>query len=204
MEDIPLNRLFNRARVDDRQVNEVIGMAHGIIADGQVNQQEIEYLFKWLVANLEVGQNPVVILLFQRIKAALSDGQFDAEESRELLELLTRFAGGNFEMGETLKASTLPLCDPQPQIEFEGSRFCFTGTFAFGSRRDCEAAVADRGGTVGAVSKQTRYLVIGAYATESWMHSSFGRKIEQAVEFRSKGLPISIVEENHWVKQMKP
>jgi len=40
--------------------------------------------------------------------------------------------------------------------------------------------------------------VLGAYATESWAHSSFGRKIEKAVDMRFSGVPIPIVGENHW------
>ncbi len=42
-------------------------------------------------------------------------------------------------------------------------------------------------------------LVIGAYATDSWAHSSFGRKIEKALEIREEGSQISIVSELHWV-----
>ncbi|WP_281405492.1 hypothetical protein [Mesorhizobium sp. B2-6-4] len=40
--------------------------------------------------------------------------------------------------------------------------------------------------------------MIGAYATESWKHSSFGDKIVKATAWRDQGLPISIVAESHW------
>jgi len=199
--EVGLHRLFNRARVDDRQVNELIGMAHGIIADGIVNQAEAEYLFKWVVANRVLSENPIIKLLYDRIEGVLADGKLDPDESADLLETLTRFCSGDFEVGETLKATTLPLCQPAPTI-FLNSNFCLTGTFAFGSRSACEAAISERGGVAGSLTRGTRFLVIGAYATESWAHSSYGRKIEKAVEMRSAGVPISIVGESHWVEHL--
>ena len=203
MSDAELHLLFNRARVDDRQVNELIGLAHGIIADGAVNQAEAEYLFKWIVANATLTDNPVINLLYSRVNKILDDGRLDPEEATDLLETLTRFSAGDFEVGEALKATSLPLCDPAPQLTFYGSNFCFTGTFAFGSRRECEKAVLERGGAPGSLTQKTSYLIIGAYATDSWAHSSYGRKIEKAVGMRTNGIPISIVAEDHWVGEMR-
>lgn len=203
MSETALHRLFNRARIDDRQVNELIGLAHGIIADGVTNQAEAEYLFKWMAANRSVSANPVVGLLYDRVDLMLADGKLDPDEARELLDTLTHFAAGDFELGEVTKATSLPLSDPAPTIRFSGSGFCFTGTFAFGSRRECEAAVADLGGIPCSLTMKTSYLVIGEYATESWAHSSYGRKIEKAVEMRDSGVPIAIVGESHWVGEMR-
>jgi NAD-dependent DNA ligase len=204
MSETGLHRLFNRARMDDRLVNELIGLAHGIIADGAVNQAEAEYLFKWIVANAEQADNPVLKLLYDRVEKVLADGVLDPDEATDLLEALTRFCAGDFEIGETLKSTSLPLCEPAPALSFGGSTFCFTGTFAFGSRKDCEKAVIDLGGIPGSLTRTTRYLVIGAYATESWAHSSFGRKIEKAVDMRASGVPIAIIGENHWVEHLRP
>lgn len=89
-----------------------------------------------------------------------------------------------------------------PIMTFNGVPICFTGTFAFGPRKDCEAAVLARGAVPGSLTAKTRYLVVGTYATDSWTQSAFGRKIEKAVEMRSAGKPIGIVCEAHWVEQM--
>lgn len=203
-EDTRLHRLYNRARLADREVNELLGLTHGITADGVVTQAEVEYLHKWLVAHTAGAANPVVASLLGRVDAILADGTVDPEEAAELFSVLQQFASGDFELGETLKATTLPLDAPPPAIEFAMSRFCFTGTFAFGTRKECEAAAKAKGGLCGSLNQETGYLVIGVYATDSWAHSTFGRKIEKAVEMRQKGLPISIVGEQHWVGQLGP
>jgi NAD-dependent DNA ligase (contains BRCT domain type II) len=203
MSETGLHRLFNRARMDDRLVNELVGLAHGIIADGVVNQAETEYLFKWIAANAGQTDNSVAKALYGRVGQVCADGVLDPEEAADLLQTLTRFCAGDFEIGEILKSTSLPLCDPAPAVRFDGSTFCFTGTFAFGSRKDCEKAVIDLGGIPGTLTRSTRYLVIGAYATESWAHSSFGRKIEKAVDMRADGIPIAIIGESHWVGYLR-
>lgn len=197
-----LYAIFNGARLRDRQIDELMGMAHGIIADGTVNKLEADYLYKWLVANQSVCENPLVGRLAQRIGIYLSDGVLDDEEAADLHNTLEQFAGGEFELGELLKATTLPVDEPAPPIVFEGKSFCFTGTFGYGSRKDCEAAVGERGGIAGSLKRSTDYLVIGVYATDSWAHSSYGRKIEKALENRSAGSKIAIVHEPSWVEAL--
>ena len=201
MSEGKLHMLFNRARIDDRQINELIGLAHGIIADGKVNQAEAKHLQKWLAANSEVSGNPVVGTLFLRVDEMLRDGHLGANESSELLETLTRFAGGDFELGEMLKSTDLPLDDPQPVPIFQERRFCFTGTFAYGSRSDCSRAIESRGGArEERPTRNTNYLVVGAYATDSWAHSAWGRKVEKVLDLREKGTTIAIIGESHWAR----
>ncbi|MBI3418677.1 MAG: BRCT domain-containing protein [Proteobacteria bacterium] len=108
------------------------------------------------------------------------------------------FSGGDFELGEILKSSTLPLDHPPPSISFKDRRFCFTGTFSTGARKDCEEAVCNLGGSTGSLTMETDYLVVGIYATDSWAHSSYGRKIEKALAMKQEGVPIAIIGEQHW------
>lgn len=87
-------------------------------------------------------------------------------------------------------------------MTFEGAHFCLTGTFAFGERKECEAAVADRRGVAGSLTKGTQYLVVGAHATDSRRQSGWGRKVERAAGRRDAGHPIAIVSEARWASQL--
>ncbi len=131
MDDARYNRLGG-PRISSRQIDELIGIARGVAADGTLNQGEIEFLQKWLAANAEISDQPVVRVLYQRINEILSDGVVDADECRELLDTLNSFSSRDFELGEVLKSTTLPLCDPAPKLTFIGTAYCFTGTFNFG------------------------------------------------------------------------
>jgi NAD-dependent DNA ligase len=197
------DQFYNRVgndRISSRQIDELIGIARGLCADNLLNELEVKFLEKWLVANLAASEQPLMGALYQRIQEILSDGMVTDSERGELLAALQSLSNDDFELGEVLKATTLPLCDPPPQIIFPDRHFTFTGTFKFGKRKDCESLVSDLGATVGSLTRKTDYLVIGLYATESWKHSTFGNKILDACEMRSSGLPIAIVSEEHWAK----
>ncbi|NNM78352.1 NAD-dependent DNA ligase [Sphingomonas sp. ID1715] len=185
-------------RITDRQIDELVGLARGIAADGMINQAEVEFLQKWLAANMAISDQPMVRRLYQRVNLILADGIADPEECRDLLDTLNSFSNRDFELGEVMKATTLPLCDPAPALTFRDRRYCFTGTFNFGQRKECQAAVTGRGGECGSLTRSTDVLVIGMYATESWKHSSFGTKIMKAVDLRESGVPIAIVSEAWW------
>ena len=191
---------FSTSRLDDRQTSELIGIARGVLADGKLCDVEIEFLYKWLVANEQVSLNPVVSVLYKRVSEILSNGIVNEDERQELFDTLTQLTGNDFVVGEILKATTLPLDDPAPDVTFLNKHFCFTGTFVFGSRRECEAAVESKGGSSGGLAHKTDFLVIGEYATDSWQQSSFGRKIERAIDLKGEGFPVAIISEPHWRK----
>lgn len=198
MTDQLLNRL-NGDRLQSRQVDELVGLARGLIADGAISQNEVRCLESWLAANLSISHQPLIALLYHRVRDILADGVADKEECDDLLSTLISFTAGDAELGEAPKSTTLPLCQPAPTLIFEGKQYCFTGTFSFGQRKHCEEAVMGRGAIAGSLTKKTNVLVIGAYATESWKHSSFGNKILKAADMRAQGVAISIVSEQHWV-----
>jgi len=194
------SRFFHQARIERRAADELIGMSAGLIADGTINQKEAEFLKAWIETNLPHLDDPVVNIIYRRLANMLSDGILQPEEGAELLELLHKFTGPTLATTKPHVApSTLPLCDPAPDITWLGRCFLFTGTMAFGPRKDCETLVLERGGLIGAsVSKKVHYLVVGSVGNDQWLHSTYGTKIRKAVELREAGAPLSIISENHW------
>lgn len=193
---------FGSDRIASRQVDELIGISSGLCADGVINQAEAEFLQKWLVANAGITTHPLLVELYERVTDILCDGMVDADERTDLFATLSTVAHRDFELGEVLKATSLPICDPPP-ILTGSETYCFTGTFSFGTRKQCEAAVIEKGGICGSLNQKTDVLVIGVYATDSWKHSSFGNKIIKAAEMRDNGVKISLVTEEHWSKYFK-
>lgn len=190
-------------RIEDRGISELIGIARGLVADGVVNELEADFLIRWLKENEHLTCWPFDVLN-KRVRAMLADGVIDAEERQELLELLRDLIGGKPAAGKAVNfASALPLTQPAPDIVFADKTFCFTGTFAFGERKDCQAAVVRLGGKPqDKVTTRLDYLVIGSLGNEDWMHSTFGRKIQQALDFNAKGRGIAIVSEDAWAQAL--
>lgn len=197
----PVVRAFNAARLSDRAVDELIGLCRGVLADGAVTDGEAKFLLQWMEANREAAGRWPCSPLYRRLRGMLVDKTLDPDEQSELLDLLLDITGGGLPIDERVASmsSSLPLCSPPPEVLFRDRSFCLTGKFIFGSRKQCEAALSERGASaLPNPTQKTSYLVIGAIGSKDWIHSTHGRKIEKAVELREDGYSIRIVSESHW------
>lgn len=193
---------FRSKDIARANIDQLIGMSQMAIADGVVTQEEADLLHQFLI-RASATPHPVTAALLKRTSEFLADGVLDEEESKELLSLLASIANGDLEVGELDKPATLPLCDPAPNVTFPNNRFCFTGTFLFGNRKDCEDVTSEVGGESGGFTKETSYLVIGRYVTDAWKHETFGQKIEAAMEQRAaEGRPY-IISEDCWATALE-
>lgn len=191
---------YSHKRLNDRAIDELIGLSRGMAADGIVNQAEAEYLKQWMEANVSYCEDRLVNQLYCRVQEMLVDKILDRQEQQELFQLMKMFTG-DVNPGEVARnlSTSLPIDDPPPPVEFPTMSFCLTGTFAYGPRRICEEVIIERGGQVQKkVSAQLDYLVVGLIGSRDWIHTSYGRKIEQAAKYREKYGSIVIITEDHW------
>ncbi len=190
---------FNRKSIDDRQIDTLIGLSHGLLADGKIDGLEAQFLFEWLIRSRQSTDHPIIVNLLSKVSSMLSDGILDDEETQELLSVLRQITGEPSEFGEIAKSASLPFCEPAPTVTFQGRTFLFTGTCAYGTRKQCQDVTEKLSGVCAkGVSKTLNYLVLGTYVTDSWIHETFGRKIEKAMQYRNDGAPIAIISETHW------
>ncbi len=185
---------------DTDAMQRLLGICKGLVADYRVNQMEIIALTDWLEQFREWTDNPIADDLRSLIANILQDGIVTSQEKESLLQILQSVAGYDLQLGVTGGLS-INLYNDDVQIIFPDKYFCFTGQFLFGVREDCHKATKDRGGNVQkSITQQTDYIVIGELSSRDWAHTSFGRKIQKAVEYRNKGVPVSIVQESLWVQ----
>jgi len=197
----PVVRKFNTDRLIDRAIDELIGICKGIIIDKSISDEEVQFLIHWLEVNKDQAHIWPASVLVDRINYFLSDNVIDAQEKEDLLNILTQVSGSS----DIANMSTsLPLCSPAPDIVFNARRFCLTGKFLYGPRKKCEYEIITRGGQAqSAPTQETDYLIIGCIGSTDWIHSTHGRKIEYAIELKSKGSPIAIISEEHWSNFLK-
>jgi NAD-dependent DNA ligase len=197
----PVIEGFCRKTRERRAVDELIGIAKGVVADGVVNQMEAEFLCRWLDENMHHALDVwPVNAVNRKVREMLSDGVIDGDERQALFDLLSQCVGGQ-PVAENVAsfATSLPFDDPLPAVTFEGHSFCLTGCFAMGPRKDCERQVVERGGIIyPSIKKDLNFLVVGTIGSRDWLHSTHGSKIMKAVEYRDKGRGIAIVGEDHW------
>lgn len=196
---------INAARRVDRAIHEMLGLVKGVIIDGVVTTGEAQYLASWINSNPESVHSWPGAALADRLNRIFADGQVDEDEREDLLFFMQNLAGPNHgQHGDANLATRLPIDDPKPTLRFEGSEYVFTGKFVWGTRKRCEEAVIDRGGICASnVTQRTTALVIGELGSRDWAHTSFGRKIQKAVDYRSSGVPLVIVDEEHWTTHLR-
>ncbi|GAB2791492.1 BRCT domain-containing protein [Dyella kyungheensis] len=188
-----------------RSVDELIGICRGILADGAVNRSEAAFLLDWLERHREFAETFPFSTLYPRVRDAMHDGVLDPDEQRDLLDALSATVGGEVvspSSGNSL-STELPFDNPFPTILHSASVFVVTGVFSYGKRRAVCEAIESRGGAVrAAVSPKTDYVVVGEVGSRDWLHSSYGRKIQEAAELRQAGSKISIIPERHWLESL--
>lgn len=200
----PARRGATARRLATRHMDELIGLCQGVLFDGAVSDVEAKNLLKWIESHRDAAGTWPGNVLYERICRALVDGSIDAEEERDLLDVLGKVAGGLPDHHSPRKTSTaIPFDDPVPPIEFPDRAFCMTGVFVYGARREVESIIVEKGGRIStAPSGKTHYLVVGTFGSEEWLHSTHGTKILKAVELRRSGKPIAIVTEEHWTQHV--
>ena len=194
----------NRSRLLDRGIDELVGFCRGTIADGVLNQAEAESLLTWINLHPHLATKFPANVLFARLTDALDDGRLEIDEARDVFELIAECVGASGDINMEPCTSTLPLDNPPPELLFSNRNFVLTGRFAWGPRQDVVNVIEFLGGCVKKnISEVVDYLICGHFGSTDWIHSSYGRKIETAMSFRSNGYDIYIISEKYWSDVIK-
>jgi NAD-dependent DNA ligase len=184
-------------------IQQLHGILHGILSDGIITKQEVEGLQDWINDNqFMIGTYPydeIDTLLC----SILEDGVVSKKEQNLLKVYFSQFvdientAINTSELEKLKKSIQLPvICSMNPHVIFNDKLFCFTGISLKENRKMVADIVVSHGGTyLDKLRKDTDYLIIGDKNNPCWVFSCYGRKIEQALEYRTKGVPIQVIKE---------
>jgi len=199
MEDYATATSLARRRLT-KSAQSLLGICAGLTADGTLNDQEISFLATWLNQNIEVTTIWPGSAIANRLNMILADGIITSEERAELIALLADISGNEF--ADTGSAATAGPSVPYDEAEvvFDGRSFCLTGTFYFGTRAACEKLVEKLGGqALDSVTGKLDYLVVGTGCSDDWANTTYGRKIETALQRKPRyGKPL-IISESAWI-----
>ena len=138
-------------------------------------------------------------VIHDEIHAVLAAGGVDEEKRAHLIKILKDLlAAPERELLARAWVSDIGY-DSAAEIEFSNRRFCLTGDFIHGPRRHCDAEIRERGGLIAAsVSQRVDFLVVGSLGSVEWKRGNFGAKIERAMYYKSRKLPMKILREAAW------
>lgn len=198
------NSGYSAGRRTERDLDTLVGICKGILADRKVNAAEIASLKIWFERHGDVFKKGLGASIFERIKRIYEDGIVTDEEQEDFRVFLEQAVEGGPAQDKAIDAKTSKFFDdPAPAVIFADNHFCFTGQFLSGSRAWCQKEVTTRYGIISDnVTLQTHYLVVGALASADWVSQAWGRKIQKAADYRKRGASIKIIGEGHWVRYL--
>jgi hypothetical protein len=190
---------YDKTTADLQRLHAMVG---GIVADGHISEEELQGLSSWLQDHEHLKTCWPYDEIDSLITSVLADKKIDEQEHMMLKDFFSEFiavlddrtlTSPSISEGATL----VGLCAICPEIEFVGSKFCFTGASSRYTRQKLAETVSRLGGeVVPAMSAKVKYLVIGAEGNPCWAYACYGRKVEKAVELRKAGARLVIVHEN--------
>ena len=189
----------------NRAIEHLIGIVTGMIADGALNDLEIKMLSTWLSTHPQATADFPGSVIARAVSDALEDGVITETERAHLLKMLSDLASTDFSVTGSVspEVTSLPIEDCV-SIDFRDSMVCFTGEFLYGTRAACERLVLKLGAMCSDnVSKKVDILVVGTRVAPDWAHTSFGRKIQRAVDLQENGHAIEIISEKRMMEALK-
>lgn len=178
------------------------GIFHGILSDGELNDTEIFKLHEWLSDNEHLNSYYPYDEIRSLVLSVVSDKKVEEEERLILMAFIKQFVElrNNDVKASIIKATAdiniSGICAVDPEIIFENKTFCVTGILSRGTRIELLNAIKDKGGiSVNSISKKTDYLIIGDTSNACWSYACYGRKVEKALDLRKSGHTIVLVHE---------
>jgi hypothetical protein len=182
------------------------GMLHGILADGIIDEKELAELSSWLDESKHLKGCYPYDEIDSLLTSVLKDGKVNDAEQELLKQFFQTFI--DYSLSRKIESAVreveikkdltvLGVCSCCPEITFADSVFCMTGNSAKAKRSEIATLIEGKGGIYkDQVTQEVNYLVVGANGNPCWAFSCYGRKIEQAINYRKAGNRLMIIHEN--------
>ena len=182
----------------------LLGLVHGIMADGVLSDSEILSLNSWISTNSFLSGCYPFDEIDSLLSSVLADKMITDDERNTLLAFLSSLV--EFKDSYNLSESDFSalrdtysvdgICASCPDIQIADHIFCFTGESYRATRKEIRDTIEQLGGIFrGSVSAKTDYLVVGNAGNPCWAYACYGRKIEEAVSLRKSGSHVVIINE---------
>ena len=181
------------------------GLCQGILADNNVNDEEISGLNNWLTAHKHLNGLWPYDELNTIVENILADGIISLDDTELLHAFISQIAvNEKTNSADEILGDLLSIYAVNPKVEISGKSFCFTGILQSYKRSEALKYVEQFGGkSTSNPSAITNYLVVGDIGNVSWAYTAYGRKIELAMKLRKSGHRIQIIRESDFKKAIE-
>lgn len=191
------------------------GFIEGIVCDNLVKEQELRKLREWMAFHADNQDKWPFNEIFDLSGKIIKDGFITQKEQGEFINYCTNYIG--VMAPDQSKDSSLyntpwmindapivnsirSIIDQNAKVCIPGKIFCFTGIMER-PRTELKKMAEFHGGKVNnAVSKSIDFLVIGDKSSPAWNYTTYGTKIEKALNSKND---ITIVSERSFLQAIQ-
>lgn len=180
------------------------GMLHGIMADGEISDDEIHSLQTWIRANEYLTGCYPFDEIESLLLSVLQDGKITEDERNVLKSFFSNFIDITVSYNlnqrelEELRSQydVSGICAVCQEINFEDSFFCITGSSKRAKRNEIASMIESLGGHFSPnVTNKTNYLIVCDEGNPCWAFACYGRKVEDAIDRRKHGQNLTLISE---------
>jgi NAD-dependent DNA ligase len=174
------------------------GLCLGILADGETNSREADFLRSWIKSFSHRLPGEIVGKLLPILDQLANEAEIEEEYLGSLSALLYQTVGINHRSSDQNPACGLLFDSFPTELEsLEDLEIVVSGEFNLGPKRQLMAQITKLGGVArdAAPTKRTSFIVVGEKGSTQWTTSLYGSKIEKALELRSLGQELWILRE---------
>ena len=200
--------VWNKANNERKSLDVLAGLCLGILADGETNDKEAQFLHDWLNLNSHLLPSVIVSQLLAALNSFRNGSDTSESEIQKLTQLLHQVLGispaklqnqhancssGNPACGlifDKICAASVPV--------ISGLEIVVSGSFLRGSVSEVIQEISTFGGIprTEAPRTKTSFLVIGEQGSSQWATSIIGNKAQKALDMKSAGHSIQIFRES--------
>jgi NAD-dependent DNA ligase len=179
------------------------GLCLGILADGETNSREADFLRSWIKNFAHRLPNEILEKLLPILDLLASESEIEDELLQSLSALLHQTVGIDNQNPDPLQNSACGLIFDKFPTEWnsiEDLEVVLSGEFSLGSKKHLMAKILALGGIPRdeAPTKRTAIIVVGEKGSTQWTTSLYGSKIEKALVLRNLGQEILILRETEF------
>ncbi|WP_053067793.1 BRCT domain-containing protein [Muribacter muris] len=185
-------------------INFLQGLCKGLIADGRIEQEEIECLYNYLVDySGYLSREPMCQIFYETFKDVDLDN-ISSNQKAKIKALITDFSGCDNQGSVDGLSIGSSFFDTVEGLDLSGKIIQLTGRFKYGTRSKCKALAESQGAIVlDDWRMDIDYLIVGNSNSRDWIYQSYGRKIERAKEYQVKqNHKVKIITEEQWIVEV--
>lgn len=178
-------------------IQKLLGIIQGISIDKEINIDELRYLKDWLDDNEYLKNTYPYDEVYNLTLNIILDKKITADENQAFLNFCNAISGESKNTNENLIQSLKTgFYQIDPEITIQEKTFCITGISQTYKRKEIAEKIELYGGFVtNSVSSKVNYLIVCDEKNTCWAFTCYGKKIEQAIKHRKKGVNLIIVHE---------